>query len=278
MHDGTPYGMRTLTAPNWSGSITICPRSALKQLEEGVFANKPALYMLFDKESLLHALLNTESLYIGETDNLTQRIKHHASTRDNWDELIAFSSGDFSKTEVKYLEYYLLQKLYADKQVTLQNKKNHNEPPIQSDVKDGLLDYLDIASDALISIGYNFMKPSEDTQNELKNGRMVTLSVGDIEATATYSGSGIFVEQGSLVKKETSDSMPKNSRKLRDELIEKGTIDATAEPYMFADSELFSSASAAASVILGYSVNGLNVWKTTDGKTLKELEQESIDV
>ncbi|MEC8884459.1 MAG: DUF4357 domain-containing protein, partial [Bacteroidota bacterium] len=39
---------------------------------------------------------------------------------------------------------------------------------------------------------------------------------------------------------------------------------------------LFSSPSAAAAVILGYSVNGRNVWKNENGKSIKEIEQNEI--
>lgn len=38
---------------------------------------------------------------------------------------------------------------------------------------------------------------------------------------------------------------------------------------------LFSSSSAAADFILGYSVSGPKMWKNKDGKTLKEVEEES---
>lgn len=37
---------------------------------------------------------------------------------------------------------------------------------------------------------------------------------------------------------------------------------------------LFSSSSAAAEFILGYSVSGPKIWKNKDGKSLKEIEAE----
>jgi len=39
---------------------------------------------------------------------------------------------------------------------------------------------------------------------------------------------------------------------------------------------LFTSSSAAADFILGYSVSGPRTWKTKDRKTLKELENSEI--
>ncbi|MBF1103809.1 MAG: DUF4357 domain-containing protein [Solobacterium sp.] len=40
---------------------------------------------------------------------------------------------------------------------------------------------------------------------------------------------------------------------------------------------LFSSSSAAADFILGYSVSGPRTWKTKGGRTLKELEDKQVD-
>jgi len=40
---------------------------------------------------------------------------------------------------------------------------------------------------------------------------------------------------------------------------------------------LFSSSSAAAAVIVGYSVNGRRTWKNEDGKTISQIEKLEVD-
>ncbi len=57
-------------------------------------------------------------------------------------------------------------------------------------------------------------------------------------------------------------------KKLRDKLFAEGKVDnlVTTEDI------LFSSSSAAADFVLGYSTSGPRTWKTKDGRTLKEIE------
>ena len=45
---------------------------------------------------------------------------------------------------------------------------------------------------------------------------------------------------------------------------------------VFTDNVLFNSPSAAASVVCGYAANGRVLWRTADGKTLKEIEAEQV--
>ena len=44
--------------------------------------------------------------------------------------------------------------------------------------------------------------------------------------------------------------------------------------FCFSEDLLFSSSSAAADFVLGYSVSGPGTWKDKNGKTLKEIETE----
>ena len=46
---------------------------------------------------------------------------------------------------------------------------------------------------------------------------------------------------------------------------------------IFTKNYLFTSASAAAAVIVGYSVNGRNTWKNKDGKSIKEIEKSEVN-
>jgi Domain of unknown function (DUF4357) len=58
----------------------------------------------------------------------------------------------------------------------------------------------------------------------------------------------------------------------RNRLIEDQTLAQDGDHLRFTRDTEFSSPSAAATVIHGGSANGLLAWKTTTGKTLKELE------
>ena len=65
--------------------------------------------------------------------------------------------------------------------------------------------------------------------------------------------------------KSLSAGMQKQRQKLFDS--------AKVENLITTEDILFSSSSAAADFILGYSVSGPKIWKTKDGRSLKEIEE-----
>jgi hypothetical protein len=58
--------------------------------------------------------------------------------------------------------------------------------------------------------------------------------------------------------------------KLRERSLEEGKV----KDLVTTEDILFSSSSAAADFILGYSVSGPKTWKDKSGKSLKEIEEE----
>ena len=64
---------------------------------------------------------------------------------------------------------------------------------------------------------------------------------------------------------------------LRSRLIEKGIIVKEENSYRFIQDYLFASPSAASSILLGRSSNGLKEWKNEEGTTLKELESRKTE-
>ena len=68
----------------------------------------------------------------------------------------------------------------------------------------------------------------------------------------------------------------KGLNKLRDELIESEIIVKFENKLVFKADYLFSSPSAAAMVIMGRSANGLQEWKDSSGKELRDIEKQEI--
>ena len=57
---------------------------------------------------------------------------------------------------------------------------------------------------------------------------------------------------------------------------ERGVIQASAQGLRLAQDYTFDSPSAAAGVLLGYSVNGREAWKDANGRTLKENQTATV--
>jgi hypothetical protein len=77
-----------------------------------------------------------------------------------------------------------------------------------------------------------------------------------------------------LEQRPSAESYPYVLSK-RNQLIAEGTLTEENGFLVFARDVEFSSPSAAAAVIKGGSANGLIEWKTNDGKSLKELDEQA---
>ena len=71
---------------------------------------------------------------------------------------------------------------------------------------------------------------------------------------------------------EVVNSLLANFIKLRNRLIEENNLINKEDCYEFAEDYIFSSPSAAASIVMGRTANGFTEWKQKDGKTLKDFE------
>ena len=101
------------------------------------------------------------------------------------------------------------------------------------------------------------------------------LNVKGIKATALQTNEGIVVLENS----EVSNNPTKNYGygTLREKLIKEGVIrENKNKKLVFIKDYLFSSVSAAAAVIVGYSINGRNSWKNNEGISINEIEESQI--
>lgn len=92
-------------------------------------------------------------------------------------------------------------------------------------------------------------------------------NVGKVEANGAQTSEGFVVLQGSRISPIDDDTVPAVIKERR----QKALLD---ENHVLQEDLLFTSPSYAAMFVIGKSANGLTSWKTTDGRTLKSLEED----
>jgi hypothetical protein len=104
---GSPNGLRTAELSNWSGKAVAAPRTEISEILKRVELNNPGVYFLtgVDPDS------GDRAIYIGEAENVSNRLKSHAS-RDFWNSVTVFVSKDenLTKAHIRYLEGIFIQK------------------------------------------------------------------------------------------------------------------------------------------------------------------------
>ena len=84
---------------------------------------------------------------------------------------------------------------------------------------------------------------------------------------------GFAVIKDSAIAASTVPSMTNSLIHLRTELLNKGIIDPT---FHFVKDYIFTSPSLAASVVMGRNANGRTEWKTSEHKSIKDIEEENL--
>ena len=96
---------------------------------------------------------------------------------------------------------------------------------------------------------------------------LLFLKTTKAQATGRTTSDGFVVLKGSSLAAAPTKSCPKPIRQLREKYA-----DRVDEKSVLQEDTLFSSPSAAAGFVTYASANGLIMWGTEDGKTLRDIE------
>ena len=275
------------TLSNWTGVIYKIPRTKLNSelIKQRQHLKYSGIYFLIGKSDKEDKNL----VYVGQAGNrkngkaLLLRLLEHTKDgkMDFFNEVIVLTTDTniFGPTELNYLENKFAEKIkFAERYIL----KNQNEPNIGNVTEEKESELIEILSNSEMiigTLGHKLFIPTlnKDTLEEevakdkdlLFLSRKIRKSNLQIEAKCKRTNEGFVVLKGSMISLEDLKTMPKLIKKLRDQLITSKII----KNGILMENQLFTSASYAAAFVLGTNANGLTHWKTKNGQTLKELEE-----
>lgn len=286
LDDGSVSGIRHAEIVNWTGQAVSSPRSKIKALTSWEESKKPGVYFLFgiDEES------GEDAVYIGEAENVFDRLQNHLANKDFWNEVVFFTSKDenLTKSHVKYLESRLVQLAKLTARYVVLNGNEPQLPVLPRGDRDAMDEFVANLKILLGVVGYKTLESIEqrkteiiteqDNQAEASTNTDVSellLKVKGIKAQAHLTDEGIVVLATSHASQNVKDSLSTGYKKLREQLIQNGTLEEIIDGYVFTKNQLFKSPSQAAAIIVGYSINGRHHWQTKNGTTLKSIEESN---
>ena len=103
--DGKPDGMLTAEVFNWTGHVLMTPRTQLSAALRRTEARYTGVYLLLGEDD------NGPLLYVGEGEDIGDRIKSHDVKKDWWTTavLITSAANNLNKAHAKYLESRLVE-------------------------------------------------------------------------------------------------------------------------------------------------------------------------
>lgn len=268
---GDPRRLRTAEIGNWSGKAVAAPRSDLDAFLDRPELGQSGVYILSGRDP------DTEqpAAYIGEAEVLKSRIAHHKS-KDYWNSIFVFLSKDenLTKAHVRFLEYRLLQDAQAAGRVKLLNGHGGGGLLPEPD-RDDMELFLQKVHQLLPVLGSEILtKVGESSGGVSGVQAQLYCSIKGLTAIGARTPEGFVVFKGSQAVNVLRPSAPARLKKVRDELIEDGSLATEHGSLRFTKDVAFSSPSSAGSVIRGGNTNGLVHWRTAEGKTLSDIEAE----
>lgn len=269
--DGEPNGLKTAELSNWVGQAIVIPRIKLKEIKQRPECNKPAVYFLIGKENE-EALLPTA--YIGEAENLWNRLSTHNSSKDFWQTAVAFVSKDnnLTKAHVKYLESRCLSIANKIKRFNLKNGAESSLPSLpEADMSD-MDEFLEKLKLLLSALGYPILQEVIAKEQKNVSDPIFICRGKDAFATGRMTNDGFAVYQGSTATSNISKAVIDRNQKIIDKLLFNNYLEKKNDGlYIFIKNYVFNSPSAASDIVLGNSTSGWKKWKTKDGRTLEKI-------
>lgn len=268
--DGTPGGVFIAEVANWTGKLFVAPRTQLAELISRLGA-RTGVYLLLGQDP---DRSDKERVYIGETDNIVERLVNHDRNpkMSFWKKAIVIISTDenHTKSHVRYLESKLIEKARLAGRCRLTNGKIPPLPRLPEPEAEPLEYFLDQAQMILPILGFGFLepKPSQERVEQTAISPQFVMSTIGAKATAIETRGEFVVLRGSTARKQGADSWV-SYRSLRDQLVAEGKLIQSENPefYTFNEDVPFSSPSAAATVVTARNTNGRTAWMVDETRT-----------
>jgi len=269
---GDAKSLRTAEISNWTGKAVAAPRTELDELLAREELDKAGVYILIGSDPLT----NAPRAYIGEAEVIRDRLRQHKS-KEFWVSAIVFVSKDenLTKAHVRYLESRLLAEAAKVSKFTIEQNQSGGSRLPESDREDMEV-FLARIQQLLPVLGSDILSPISQPDAKAQPGGVLLCRMKGAEGQGQRTANGFVVFKGSTAVLEERPSMGKYPYVMvhRKQLIAEGVLIEKDGFLVFTKDTEFSSPSAAAAVIHGGSANGLIAWKTENGKSLKQLDEQ----
>lgn len=286
--DSTVTGIRYAELVNWTGQAVACPRNRLDELADWSETSKPGVYLLFEAR-----LGDAKPLaYIGESEDVAERLLTHDRKKEFWNEVVIFTSKDenLTKGHIKYLESALAEIATQADRYTLENERKPTESSLPRADRDAMTEFVQNIRMVLGTLGYPILEPllkRVTPISELVPAAAVAVAekaketefefrVHNLVAYGVRTDEGFVLKKGSQVSSTNTESAAPRMVQLKKQLLGDGRLQAEGDHLVLGEDVLISSSSYAAVLVAGTSRSGPQSWISQDGRSLKSIEEGEV--
>lgn len=266
---GEPRGIRQAEITTKTVRVFDVPRGDLSSLPAEIRINVPGIYFLVGTEE------DTPRVYVGESDNVKNRLVQHLAGKDFWDRaLIAVSLTDsWTKAHVQFLEHAAIDAATKSRQYKIENSQSGRLANVPTPLRADCEEYFETIEVLISTLGYPVLDvPRAALDAPATKAYFLTRNGSD--ARGVYENGAITVLAGSsFTLSEAKNPYGETILKRQRRLIEEGVLSEDEKQFLV--SHTFQSPSGAADVVLGKSSNGWVDWRDANGNMLTERRQEA---
>ncbi len=272
--DGIPGGVMTVEIMNWTGMVTVAPRTQLADLASRGEIKRTGIYILAGDNPESSAF--PEAIYIGESDCVWDRLAQHSKdqSKEFWRRTVIITSKDdnLTKAHIRYLESRLISLAVQAQRAKIINSTNPDVPRLpEPDIAD-MEYFLEQVQMLLPVLGLSFAMPLptledkqivEPTSHE---SPIFYMNYKRAKALAREINDEFIILKESTVCKEETSSLASSYRQLRFQLLTDGKLvdSDSLDCWMLMQDLPLTSPSAAACIVGGLSLNGRTTWQVKD--------------
>lgn len=286
--EGSPSGVLIAEVGNWTGKVTVCPRTDLAKLNLRPDTKRTGLYFLAGPDP---EKFTKDRVYVGESDNVFKRLIQHDKdeNKDFWNRAVIITSKDenLTKAHGRYLESRFIELTTQAGRAILANGTAPDRPALPEPDRADMEYFLGQVRLVLPVLGFTFTEPvaSRDRTTGQIEGKETSpvfyMNPSGAMATAQEIDGRFIVFAGSTARKKgpASWNVYRTYRGLRDQLIQDGKLidSEVSDFYRFNEDVEFASPSAAATVVNAGNQNGRLVWKIKDtDQTYRDWQDERL--
>lgn len=279
--NGTADSIVTAELSNWNGKAIKIPRIEVAGCRREDIT-QAGVYFLFCKDAA-----GADSVYIGEAENVKERLVQHmrdyTSEKEKyyWSTAVIFVGRDLNKALIRYLENRFVEIARSLKRYFVLTKNTYRNTVMKESQIAAMEEFIENVKILLGALGFKVLEPldkPEKSKNDTSGkGQTEEIrlhlertikDVGKIEADGIRTSEGFVVLKGSHISPVDDNTISIALKEQRKK--------ASIESGILKEDVLLSSPSYAAMFVIGKSANGLTSWKTSDGRSLKDIENSEM--
>lgn len=271
--NGTADSLITAELSNWNGKAIKIPRIEVSDCKRDDIKGA-GVYFLFCKEED-----DSDSVYIGESEAVQERLNQHIrdynadKEKFYWTTAVFFLGRDLNKALIRYLEDRFVQIARDRKRYKVLTKNTYGKTVMKESQTAAMEEFIDNVRILINALGYKVLEPTVHSDpNSTVDDKTLFLNLGNASGKGMVTTEGFVLFAGAVLNEKTSEkSLSKGAANLRKKHLASNKV----KDFVTTEDILFSSSSAAANFVTGYSVSGPATWKNSAGVTLKELEAKA---